>query len=320
MNPLLVILLTIVFLFFGAAFNGLNIGLLMVRPDELLRKAAAGDGVARKLYRYRKNGNYLIVCLLVSNVAVVSSLTLILESLAGGLLAGLLTTALITVFAEIIPQAIFSRRGWRLSRYFVWLLSALFVILWPIAKPMSALLDKLLGDELPTVFSREEITNLIAEHVKHKTSDIDADESRIAAGAFEFSHKTTQDVMTPIANVVAVLADDTIDIGLILRLKKSGHSRFPVYDRSSEEFVGILYMKDLLGDELPTPVMHASRDHIFDIQHNSSLDTALSRFIQTRSHLFLVVDHEKPVGIITLEDVIEEIIKREIEDEFAPER
>src|SRR5664279_2934528 len=96
------LLLAFLLLLFGAAFSGLNIGLMMIRPAELKRKAAHGDKIAAKLYLYRKNGTYLIVCVLLGNVAVISTLSLLLESVAGGLIAGIVTTLMVTVFAEII--------------------------------------------------------------------------------------------------------------------------------------------------------------------------------------------------------------------------
>jgi len=77
------------------------------------------------------------------------------------------------------------------------------------------------------------------------------------------------------------------------------------------------------------PVSHVYRDRIFDVPMDSPLDTVLSRFIQTKSHLFLVRDDENHnsvaeaddpvIGVITIEDVIEKILNREIIDEFDPE-
>jgi metal transporter CNNM len=320
MHWLIVSLLVIVCLFLGAAFSGLNIGLLTVRPTELKRKARHGDKIAEQVYKYRKNGNYLIVCLLLGNVAVISILTLLLDSQAGGLIAGLLTTGLITIFAEILPQAWFSRQGYALSRYFFWLLDIVFVVLYPIAKPLSMLLNRFFGEELPTVFSREEITHLVEEHAHTKGSTIDIDESRIVSGALAYSRLTAEEAMTTMADTVTVAIEDEVDAGLLIKLKNSGHSRFPVFDSRLGRYTGILYMKDLLGETLPLPVTRLYRDKIYEISDDSPLDTVLSRFIQTKSHLFLVVaDDEVGVGIITLEDVIEEILKREIIDEFEPE-
>lgn len=306
---------------FGAVFSGLNIGLMMIRPAELKRKAAHGDAVAARLYQYRKNGTYLIVCILLGGTAVVSALSLVLESVAGGLLAGLITTGLVTVFGEIVPQTIFVRKGYQFSRHFFWLLNVIFFAFWPVAKPLTMLLDKILGQELPTILTREELTHLVDEHAREhsRTSDIDVDESRIVSGALAYSKVPAQEVMTSIAEVVSVSSVDTIDASLLSRLKRSGHSRFPVQEPDSQDFIGILYMKDLLGEDLPTPVAHAYRDKVFTVLGNSPLDTVLSRFIQTKSHLFLVTnDNEKAIGIITIEDVIEKILNREIADEFDP--
>ncbi len=306
-------------LFLSAAFSGLNIGLMMVRPEELERKARQGDEVAKKVYKYRKNGNYLLICVLLGNVAVISILTLVLDNIAGGVIAGVTTTLLVTMFGEILPQSIFSRRGYPLTRHFFWLLDFMFVILWPLAYPVSKLLDHWVGDELPALYTHEELTHMIEDHAKHSGSKIDHDESRIISGALQYSHKTAGDIATPLVDLTAVELDDEVDASMVSMIKREGHSRLPVKSKDGE-YVGILYAKDLLGRDLPVPVSHAYRDKLHEIPADARLDTALSRFIQTRSHLFLVTDEdEQPIGVLTLEDVIEEIIKREIEDEFDEE-
>ena len=308
-------LLALVLLFLSAAFSGLNIGLMMVRPEELRRKAAQGDKVAAKVYKYRKNGNYLITCVLLGNVSVISILTLVLDSVAGGVAAGVATTLLVTAFGEILPQSIFSRRGYRLTRHFFWLLDIMFVVLWPIAYPVSKLLDKWIGDELPALYTHEELAHMIDDHAEHASSEVDYDESKIARGALQFSKKTAAEVATPLAEVDVVELDDEIDAALLSKIKREGHSRLPVVNATGE-YVGVLYVKDLLGRDVGTPIGHAYRDKIHDMPGDTALDTALSRFIQTKSHLFLVVDDdEKVTGVVTLEDVIEEILNREIEDE-----
>ncbi|HSH55740.1 MAG TPA: CNNM domain-containing protein [Candidatus Limnocylindrales bacterium] len=320
MHPVILLAIAFVLLLFGAIFSGLNIGLMMVRPAELKRKAKQGDKVAARLYRYRKNGTYLIVCILLGGVAVVAALSIILESLFGGLIAGIVTTGVVTVFGEILPQTIFVRYGYRFNRYFFWLLDIIFVLFYPIAKPLTLMLDRVLGKELPTVFTREEITHLVEEHAHTSDSAIDVDESRIVQGALQYSTLGACDVMTPLKHIDSVSIKDTIDVSMLSRLKRCGHSRFPVQDEGSGDFLGILYMKDLLGEELPTPVSHAYRDKIYSVPEESPLDTVLSRFIQTKSHLFLVRSNDETVaGIITIEDVIERILNRDIADEFDRE-
>lgn len=313
----LTILIAAVLLFLSAAFSGLNIGLLMARPEELKRLAKKGDKVAEQVYRYRKNGNYLIVCVLIGNVAVISAMSLVLNSVAGGIAAGLLTTALVTAFGEILPQSLFSRKGWRLARYFFWLLDILFVLLWPIAKPVSMLLDRYLGEELPMLYSKEELRYMVEEHAKHESSTIDHDESRIVSGALAFSTKKVKAKMVPISKATTIDITEELDHSEVRRLHHTGHSRIPVYDQSKKDYIGILYMKDLITRTLPTQVSKVYRDNLYDIHDDAKLDTALSRFIQTKRHMLAVRDdNDKVVGIITLEDVLEEIINRNIQDEY----
>ncbi len=317
MHPVILLSLAFILLLLGAIFSGLNIGLMMIRPAELKRKAQHGDPVAARLYHYRKNGTYLIVCILLGGTAVVAAMSLILESVFGGLLAGIITTGLVTVVGEILPQTMFVRYGYRFSRHFFWLLDIIFILFYPVAKPVTMLLNRYLGEELPNVYTREELTHLVEEHARTGDSTIDVDESRIVSGALQYSTLKAGDIMTPSDQLVAVNIKDCIDPSLLARLKRSGHSRFPVYDDGSQDYLGILYMKDLLGEELPVPVAHAYRDKLHDVALESPLDTVLSRFIQTKSHLFLVRDSEETVlGIITLEDVIEKILNRDIADEF----
>lgn len=312
----LTLLITIVLLFLSAAFSGLNIGLLMARPDELKRKVRQGDDVAARVLKYRANGNYLIVCVLLGNVSVISALSIVLESVAGGIAAGVITTLLVTAFGEILPQSLFSQRGYRLTRYFFWLLDSVFILLWPIARPVSLLLDKWVGKELPSIYSRDDFEDMILEHAEHEMSEIDHDEGQIVAGALRFSKKTVKDIMTPIAEAFVIDADDELDSSLLGKIKRAGHSRMPVRN-SAGQYVGVLFVKDLAGRSLPEPISRLYRDKIYEMNENSALDTALSRFTQTRSHLFLVEDgDDRVIGVVTLEDVIEEIIRREIEDEF----
>lgn len=301
-------------LFLSGAFSGLNIGLMMARPDDLKRKAEQGDRIAARVYKYRRDGYYLIFCILLGNVGVNTAMSILLGNLTSGVIGGLLATALITTFGEILPQAIFTQRGYRVTRYFFWLLDVIYVLFWPLARPVSKLLNRWIGSEPPQLYTHHELEQLIHEHAVHSDSPVDFDESRIAAGALHFSKKTAGDIATPLDEVLTVALDDELDATLVAQLKHAGHSRVPV--RSGDELVGLLYLKDLVGQELPLPISQAYRDKIHDIDARSHLDTVLSRFIQTRSHLFVVMNEEREVGIVTLEDIIEEIIRREIEDEF----
>ena len=146
-----------------------------------------GDVRAKKIYPIRKHGNLLLCTLLLGNVAVNSTMAIFLGDIASGLVAGVLSTGLIVIFGEIIPQAIFSRYALSLGAKSVWLVRIFIFLLYPIAYPISWILDKALGDEMATIWNKQEIQEIIKHHENSEESEIDHDEERILLGALSFS-------------------------------------------------------------------------------------------------------------------------------------
>ena len=177
-------------LLLSALFSGLNLGLMSLGPHTLKRKKELGDKQAAKVYEIRKNGNLLLVTLLLGNVAVNSILAIYLGSITVGLVAVVASTGLITLFGEIIPQAVFSRHALNLSAKIVWLVRIFIVVLYPICRPISSMLDWALGEELPTIYSRQELVNILEEHSESTDSEIKSHEEQIARGALTYGEKT----------------------------------------------------------------------------------------------------------------------------------
>jgi metal transporter CNNM len=301
----------------AAIFSGLNLGLMTLDTFELKRKADLGDRNAARVYNVRSRGNLLLVTLLTGNVAVISALTLVLDSVFQGVLAGVLTTVLITVFGEILPQAILARYALSLGAQFVGLVRIIMFILYPVCAPIAWALDRLLGDELPTVYSKAEIKRIIQDHGRTAESEIDTDEVRIARGALSFSDRKIKQVMTPREVATMIPADTVLNESVVAELKKAGFSRVPVYKKSADHVVGVLYMKDLLGSKPGQKAGQLARPKVLFVNQDDNLDDTLNAFLKTRNHLFVVIDeHSKVQGIVTIEDVLEEIIDREIADEF----
>jgi metal transporter CNNM len=310
-------ILIFVLLVLSALFSGLNLGLMSLNPHELKRKTELGDKKAKKVYPVRKNGNYLLVTLLLGNVAVNAVLAIFLGSLTAGLLAVVLTTALITIFGEIIPQAVLSRHALAISYRVVWIVKFFMIILFPISKPTAMALDKILGEELPTIYSKKELVNIINEHSVNDDSDVESHEEQIARGALTFADKKVNSVMTPKSVVRFLREDQMITLKLLLKLKDDGFTRFPVLEKRGDKVIGIFYIKDLLGEDIPKRVSALMRTPALFINKNSDIDDALTAFLKNRKHLFVVVDRkEEVVGVLTMEDVVEEIIGDEIVDEF----
>ena len=102
-------LISLVLVLLSGLFSGLTLGLLSLDTQSLARRAKRGDKAAEVIYPVREKGNLLLTTLLLGNVAVNTTLSIFLGSIASGLVAGITATALIVVFGEIIPQAVISR-------------------------------------------------------------------------------------------------------------------------------------------------------------------------------------------------------------------
>jgi len=123
--------------------------------------------------------------------------------------------------------------------------------------------------------------------------------------------------MTPRSVMDSVNFTDKIDSELLERLKSSGFSRFPVYKGKPDKIVGILYVRKLIGAKyIGKNVGNAMNRKVIFINENKNLDYAFSAFLRTHIHLFVVQDDFGDIaGVVTLENILEEIIDNEIVDE-----
>lgn len=309
--------IVLILLVFSALFSGLTLGLMGWDAQELKWKAESGDADAAAIYPVRKDGNLLLTTLLIGNVLVNAVLSIFLGSLTTGLVAVVVATALIVVFGEILPQAMFNRHAIYLGARVVWIVKVFKFVLYPVAKPIAWALDKILGAELPDIYSKQELVKLIEEHEDSHHSEVDEDEERIIKGALTFSDKKVSSIMTPRTVVQAFDGNDNIDDSLLERVRDSGLSRFPVYEGDLDTITGILYSSQLIGGENVGSKVHDVASHeVRFIQENMSLDDALQVFLTTKKHLSIVQDEFGGMaGVLTLEDVLEEIIRTEIVDE-----
>lgn len=309
------ILLAIISISFSALFASLTIGLMSLDLSTLERKIKHGNKDAEKVYRIRKNGMLLLTTLLLGNAAGSSFFAILLGDMFNGVVAGIASTILLFLFGEILPQAIVSRYALVFGARTSGLIRLIMWIFYPICYPIAWGLNKLLGEEGPTRYTKRDILSIIEDDTS-PDADLDHDERRIARGAFSFSHRNVEHVMTPNTVVKTVKSSDIINKEYLADLKDSGYSRLPVLLDDSTQFGGILYLKDLLGIRLPKKVSDVMDNTIHFVHPSDPLDGVLNQFIKTKMHLFVVLDEFGGFeGVITVEDIIEEIIGKEIMDE-----
>lgn len=300
-------------------FSGLTLGYFSLNLNTLERRAKHGNPEAVAIYPIRKQGNLLLTTLLLGNVGVNTALSVYLGSLVSGVVAGVVATTLIFLFGEIIPQAAFSRHALWVGSRFAPLMRVIIFIMLPITYPIAFFLDKLLGKEMPSLYSKREIMQIVSELEESEHSDLDEDEERIVHGALQFSHTSVREVMTPKEKVITFEEHQRLNREFIDSLTEHSYSRYPVYSGNPENIVGILYARDLISESPDTALCDTEEafDHNFlRVRPDEKLDVVLAMMLKSRQHLGIVFSRNKQfLGVISLEDIIEEIIQLEIEDE-----
>lgn len=144
-------------------------------------------------------------------------------------------------------------------------------------------------------------------------------EQKLLIHAIQFEDKLVSDVMTPRSVIDSVDRSEVLGPLMLDQLHKTGHSRFPVVDGDIDHVIGMIYLNELVQIERKKSLTaeKAMSDKVYYIREDQTLGHALNAFIRTHHHLFIVVnEYRETVGVISLEDVIERILGRQIIDEF----
>jgi metal transporter CNNM len=314
----LIVFEVILLIFISAICSGLNISVMSLDSRDLRRKAKLGDQQAKRVLPLRHHTHLTLASILLTNVAAVSATSLVLNQELNGLLAGFLSTILIVIFGEVMPQALFSKNALAWSSFFAPLLRLMIGITYVISKPLQILLDKLFPRERAPLQSRRELGLLISEHQIDDSSELDSDEIEIMRGALALSEKRVRDIMTDISHTFWLTLDTYLDDAEIDELKAKGYSRIPIFNQELTECAGLLLIKDLIDIDFDDNHYKVSDMKLHPtklIGSMTALDTMFRKFISASTHLIPIERDDKIIGIVTIEDLFEEIIGREIQDE-----
>jgi metal transporter CNNM len=314
----LTIVLVILFVGVSALASGLNIALMSLSLPELRRKAKLGNLMAKKVLPLRQNTHLTLAAILLTNMAAVSATSLVLANLLYGVIAGTIATLLIVVFGEILPQAIFSRQALRYCANLSLVMKGMIALTYPVSRPLQLLLDRLFSEQTTQLQTRGELGMMITEHLEHDESELDDDEVEIIRGALQLSEKHVSDIMLPIGDVFWLTPDAELTPELVADIAHHGRSRIPVLNASATQCYGLLLMKELINVDLTSTTYRVADLPLHPVQlvgSRTALDTMLRKFIARSTHLVPIERGGKIVGIVTIEDLIEEIVGHEIEDE-----
>lgn len=255
--------------------------------------------------------------------AVIQSLTIDDVELERALayLIVLIPAALITlILGDLVPEAIGTTRAEVLAGWVIYPMKLLILLLSPIVA-----LITLVSKWLAGIFGSSDKVNIVTEEelmtmidASEKEGSIENDEKEMIYSVLEFGDKTAREVMVPRIDVVSLDIATPLEETLPTFIE-SGHSRIPVYEDNIDNIKGLLYAKDLLNvlrkDHANHPIAELMRKPFF-VPESKRADELLAELRVKKVHMAVVVDeYGGTAGIITFEDLIEEIIG-DVQDEY----
>lgn len=237
-------------------------------------------------------------------------------------------TLLVLIFGEVIPKSFARANSERIAIIAMFIINVLYRIFYPIVWMFSELANsviKWLGSDqaLQPAITQEELEFLI--EVGEKAGVLEDMKRTMISGVFEFDETKVREVMTPRTDIIAVEKSDSLEDAVQLILQ-SGHSRLPVYEERIDNIMGIIFAKDILrhladSDRLKQPPFNISqsmREPLF-VPESKPLMQVFKELKRTKNHMAVIIDeYGGTAGIVTMEDILEEIVG-DIQDEFDAE-
>lgn len=233
----------------------------------------------------------------------------------------LIPTALITlVVGDMVPEAVGSSRAEAIAPWAIYPMKLLIVVMGPVVYLITALSKVIAAffgsSDKVNVFTEEELMTML--DASEKEGSIENEEKEMIYSVLQFGDKTVREVMIPRIDITALEIQTSFQEALGVFLA-SGHSRIPVYEDSVDNIRGLLYAKDLLGAQhaaAPGKTIRELMRKAYFVPESKRADVMLKELRSSKIHMAVVVDeYGGTAGIITVEDLIEEIVG-DIQDEY----
>lgn len=329
------IITLLVLLVCSALISGAEVAFFGHSPTDLNeieeKKTSKGRIVVKLLERPKK----LLATILIANNTINIGIVLLFNSIGDTIfskidyrlfglisvrffLEVLVATFLILMFGEILPKIYANRNRFEFSFFMAYPLKILDILFTPLSSPMRS----------ATIFMYRRLgkqkSNLSVDHLSQaleltSEGDTTKEEHKILKGIVSFGNTDTKQVMRPRIDIFG-LSEVMKFADILEEIKNHGYSRIPVFSENMDNVIGVLYVKDLLPyiDRKNFNWLTLIREPYF-VPENKKLDDLLLEFQNKKNHLAVVVDeYGGTSGIVTLEDVIEEIVG-DISDEFDDE-
>ncbi len=231
------------------------------------------------------------------------------------LFSGIFTLSIL-IFSEILPKTIGVAYAFRLAPTITYPLRAMVFLLKPVVW-LSRSMTKLLPQRVEDSISSQELQTIAA--LSRQSGDIEENEAQVINNILDLKEKIVRQVMTPRTVTFSINEHITVGNAMATLTELSSHSRIPVYNREPDNVTGIVMRKDVLQaaaeGKNKLKLSRFKRPAHF-VPETAPLHRILIDFFDRRQHLFVVVDeYGTMTGVISMEDVLEEIVGREIIDE-----
>jgi len=244
---------------------------------------------------------------------------LAIDRTAAAVVAFVFVTFVTIIFGELVPKSVAIRKAERSTMFVALPLRWFYLITRPITWLMYISAAGILrlfriqpASERDLAYSEEELRMIL--EASQEVGHIDEIEQTLMRRALTFGDRTVSDIMVPRTEMAALSTSTTV-AEAIDELAETNHTRYPVYEEDVDNIVGYVHVKDLYRAPRDATLRRLLRPVGF-IAESSNIELALQRFQSTRTPLAMVVDeHGGTAGIVTIQDVVEELIG-EVQDEF----
>ena len=331
------IVIFIALLMLSAFFSGYESAILSLRLSRIRELARKNVKNARLVARFKEQQHITLVTLLIGNnvvnicaSAIATKMTfdlLSIYNLSGAYVIAIATgilTFILLVFGEITPKSLALRKAESFVLFGAKIFRFTSIILkpfrWFFASITSVILSILgVPAKEKNIYSTAELKEFV--QMSHEEGAIKETERKMIHNILDFNDIDAREIMTPIGRVVAIDAEKTVK-DIVSLLVKDNFSRVPVYEKHIEEIVGVIYIKDVLPyiekGQLDVRLRQIMRK-IIHVPAAKKINTLFHYFKNKKEHMAVVVnEYGNTLGVVTLEDVLEEIVG-EIEDESDEE-
>lgn len=324
------VILLLVLLLCSALVSGAEVALFSLTQTDIEKASQENSKPIEIISKLLDRPKKLLATILVANNFINIAIVILFAYLGGYFFEGIssaitrfvievvIVTFLILLFGEILPKIYASRNRVKFATFMAYPLRVLDVLISPISLPMRSITIAM-HNRLGKQKSNLSVDQLSQALELASNEDTTKEEQKILQGIVSFGNTDTKQVMQPRIDIFALEESQKLT-DIFAEIVKHGFSRIPVYKDNVDNIIGVLYAKDLLPylDRKQFDWRTLLREPFF-VPENKKLDDLMVEFQEKKVHLAIVVDeYGGTSGIVSLEDVIEEIVG-DISDEFDDE-